>query len=757
MNSKILHILKEITSLFAYSKDNRLILPKIVGILARNLECEVCSIYAYEKEKDRLVLAATHGLNQDIIGKFSLKPSEGITGHAFSENQIINVANSKEDNRFMPAKNSGEEKYKSMLSCPLVVGGRRYGVINLQSSSSTAFDDDIIEIIKSLSVQVANIIESSKIFSSISVSEFEKKSSSAHDLPLNVLKGTPANQGLAVGRIIFLDRTDEILDIPQENHKSESKELLILEHALKRAKAETSEMGERALEMISEADASIFSVHLLFLDDKTLIGNIKKLISEGFTAEYSVKKVCDEYLSKFEKMDSEIFREKAADLKDVMIHLIKEVRKIKGDFSEKRKTPQGEEKYIIAAHELLPSDILRIPISNVSGYISEMGGVTAHFAILARALNIPAMMGVKSFSSLRENEKVILDCYAGNIYLNPDKNTEEKFSEVIRSKSGNEIKRDAEAAMTSDGKHISVMANLSLVSELPLVITSGADGVGLYRTEFIYMIRDYPPSEENQIAIYSKISSECPNGTLTFRILDVGSDKPLPYLNFARENNPSMGYRGIRIIEENEDIFRTQISAILRASKCEKTRILVPMASSLEQIRKVKKILSDTSKSLSSRGIPHAKKIELGIMIEIPSVVYSLDLLIPEIDFASIGSNDMMQFFFATDRTNEKISPLASFHDPSFLKLVKNCGEAFSKSQKKLSICGEIASDRLSIPLLIGAGINELSVISRAVCDTKQMVRAISEKRARALLAKCIKCENASEAKELCAEFVDRL
>ncbi len=342
MTAEILQILKEITSLFAYGKDNRQILSKIVTLLARRLDCEVCSIYAYDEKSDRLVLAATEGLNPEIIGKFTLAPSEGITGHAFTKNEILNVLDPQRDPRHVPASNSGEEKFNSMLSCPLVVGGRKYGVINLQSSARKAFGEDLVELIRSLSIQVANIIESSKLFGLLSI-EPERAGDTEQELPVEkVLKGTPANQGLAIGRVVFLDRSYDDMEIAQERHDSETEELAVLDKALAAAKKETAEMGERALSMISEADASIFSVHLLFLEDKSILDKVRGRISEGFTAEYSVKRTCDEYLAKFDKMSSEVFREKSADLKDVMMHLVKEIGKAKGVSQEAGKSlPEG--------------------------------------------------------------------------------------------------------------------------------------------------------------------------------------------------------------------------------------------------------------------------------------------------------------------------------------------------------------------------------------------------------------------------------
>ncbi|HRU02152.1 MAG TPA: phosphoenolpyruvate--protein phosphotransferase, partial [Victivallales bacterium] len=684
MSSKILQILKEITSIFAYSQDNKKILSKVTAILSKRLNCEVCSIYAYDPESDELILAASYGLNQEIVGKFKLKPGQGITGTAFEKNEILNIVNPEMHPCFAPAFGSGEEKFKSMLSCPLVIGGRKYGVINLQSSELKPFDEDLIDLIRALSIQIANIIESSKVFEPIKLRHQEEE----REFFKGVIKGIPANEGLAVGKLVFLDRDYEKMEYLEKKHNSHAEEMKILSMAVYQAKKETAKMAERALEMISEADASIFSVHLLFLEDKCIFDKIHQYIRDGFSAEYSVKKVCDEYILRFEKMNSEVFREKAADLKDVMMHLIKQIQKIKGyNLLEEKKLPDGD-KCIIAARELMPSDILRIPIANIAGYISERGGVTAHFAILARALNIPAMMGVSDLYKIKEGENVILDCYAGNIYINPDKETEEKFIEIIKSKSEARIKSDPFEAITKDGVRIYVNANLSLLSEIPIIKNAGADGIGLYRTEFLYMIRDYPPSEENQYKIYSRICKSFENQKVTFRLLDAGSDKPLSYLKFSKEENPSMGIRGIRLFEENRSLFRTQIAAIMRAGENSEIRILIPMASTIKQILSIKEIIAELSSDFSKRGIGYNVKPELGIMIEVPSVIFSLEDILSEIDFASIGTNDLLQFFYASDRTNEKLNLKDSFYEPSFLKLLDMIGKLFKKQDKSLCICG---------------------------------------------------------------------
>ena len=755
MSSQILQILKEITSIFAYSTDNSQTLSKVVAILAKRLKCDVCSIYAYDEESKMLVLAATHGLNQEIIGKFRLRPGQGITGSAFEKNEVINIIDPEKDPRFVSALGSGEEKYKSILSCPLFVGGRKYGVINLQSSERALFSEELIELIRALSVQIANIIESSRIFDTLKINAQAESDSAKNSFSKKIIKGIPANEGLAIGRITLLERWIENSDLIQERHNSVSEELNILSNAVAQAKKETSRMAERALEMISEADASIFSVHLLFLEDQSIFSKINKYINDGLTAEFSVKKVCDEYTEKFDRMNSEIFREKSADLKDVMTHLIKLITKIKGhNYEIEKKVPEGD-KRIIAAKELMPSDIIRIPVSNVAGYISERGGITAHFAILARALNIPAMMGVSELSEIKENDKVILDCYTGNIYINPDPETEKSFSEVLKSRTEKGIESDPEPAFTKDSKQIPVNANLSLISEVDLLKRSGADGIGLYRTEFLYMIRDYPPTEENQLKIYKRICEAFSGRTVTFRILDAGSDKPLSYLNFSREENPAMGVRGIRLLEANEILFRTQLSAILRAGLKTKTRILIPMVSSVSQIRKLKEIISSISSELSSKGIEYQKDYQIGIMLEIPSVVFDLENILPELDFASIGTNDLLQFFYASDRSNEKLTQISSFYDPSFLRFLHMIGQKFISAGKTLCVCGEIASDPMSIPLFIGAGVSELSVSAKKVASVKKIIRKISADEAQRHFTDCLKLKSSAEVIEKTKSFTE--
>lgn len=756
MSSEILQILKEITSIFAYSTDKSRTLSKVVTVLARRLNCEVCSIYAYDEESKTLVLAATHGLSQDIIGKFRLRSGQGLTGSAFEKNEIVNIVEPEKDPRFVYALGSGEENFKSILSCPLVVDGRKYGVINLQSAQQRPFNNNLVELIRALSVQIANIIESSKLFDDLKKNVQKDFERSQKSLSKKVIKGIPANEGLAIGKVTFLERWLENFNLPQERHEPADKELEILFRAVELAKQETSEMAERALEMISEADASIFSVHLLFLEDKSILDKIHDYINNGYTAEFAAKKVCDEYTLKFEKMNSELFREKSSDLKDVMTQLIKLIRKIKGHNYEIDSKVQDGDKRIIAAKELMPSDIIRIPISNVAGYISERGGITAHFAILARALNIPAMMGVSDLLTIKENDQIILDGYVGNIYINPDPLTEKKFKEILSSKMDKDIESDTNSALTKDSIQIFVNANLSLIGELDILKKIGADGIGLYRTEFLYMIRDYPPPEENQFKIYRRICEDFKNRIITFRILDAGADKPLTYVNFSKEENPALGLRGIRLLEENENLFKTQISAILRAGISSNTRILIPMVSSLQQILKVKEMIASISSEFTAKGIEHLKNPQVGIMIEVPSAVFDLENILPELDFASIGTNDLMQFFFACDRSSEKLSQIYSFYTPSFLKFLGMIGRNFSEAKKTLCVCGEIASERLAIPLLIGAGVSEISINPKKISATKKIIREISVEEARQHFQYCTKLNSAEDVIRETEKFFSR-
>jgi phosphotransferase system, enzyme I, PtsP len=745
MQSTALQILKSISEIIAANDDLSNVLADIVEILAKNLDTDVCSVYIYHEETDELVLAATCGLNSKSIGKICLKPGAGITGAAFINNDIINVASAEEHENFHYVQNSGEDKYKSFLSSPLIIGNKIVGVLNLQRIIEEKFSVEIVDMVQSLSTQVANLILSSKMLSVLSLEDNDTKEMlKGREFDQIILKGVSVNPGIAIGKASLYQPRDSFDDIIPDTALSPDSEIEILEAAIQMAKKETVDLEAIAVSLISEADASIFDVHLMFLEDKSLIDSIKKIIQRGYSVEYAIKNINSLYQNRFKKMNEEIFREKGADFKDVMLRLLKIARSLKkSESGTEQKVPENNE--IIVAKELLPSEIFRFTSGNLLGIATEKGSSTSHVAILAKALNIPALLGIKNLmAKVKDSSELILDCNAGITYINPNDDIRERYDEIIEAQMFPDEFIELAPGTTKDGKAVNLRANISLVSETPLMKKYGAKGIGLYRTEFLYMIRDYLPSEDVQYRVFSSILKQADNEEVAFRLLDIGGDKQLSYLKFAEETNPALGQRGIRLLLERQDILRPHLRAILRAGAVGKIKIICPMVSNVNEILQFKKILEESKAYLNHKKINYTNNYKLGIMLEIPSAFLQLKELIREVDCVSIGTNDLFQYTFAIDRENNDDAVAPDYMTPAFIKMIAKAAKIVNSIPgKEVTICGEMAGDPLVSPLLIGAGIYDLSMQSTKIPHVKNCIRKFTIDQCRKLLDKAIQASDA--------------
>ena len=744
MQTTALQILKSISEVIAVNDDLSIVLSEIVDILAENLDADVCSVYAYHEESDELVLGATCGLHKDTVGRIRLKPGAGITGSAFLNNDIINIASAADHKSYQYFQNSGEGKYKSFLSSPLVIGNKIVGVLNLQRIVEEKFSEEIVDMVKSLSTQIANLILSSKMLSVLSIEDYDTQQLvKGRALDQVMLKGVSVNAGIAIGNASVYQPSQSFDDILSDTPLASDAEIKLFESAIRLAKKETVELEAIAVSMISEADASIFDVHLMFLEDKSLIDSIKKIILRGYSVEYAIKNINSLYQSRFKKMDEEIFREKGADFKDVMLRLLKIVRSLK-KLEPGTEQNIAEDSEIIVAKELLPSDIFRFTTGNLLGIATEKGSATSHVAILAKALNIPALLGVRNLlSKVKEGNPVILDCNSAVCYIHPEQEVRERYDEIIEAQMQQDEAIELAPGTTKDGHDIVLRGNISLVSETPLLQKYGAKGIGLYRTEFLYMIRDYLPSEDVQFNVFSTIIKNAENEEVTFRLLDIGGDKPLSYLKFAEETNPALGQRGIRLLLERQDVLRPHIRAIMRAAAVGNIKIICPMISNVAEIVALKKIIMESQAYLDKKGQYYSMDFKFGIMLEVPSAFLQLEELVHHIDCVSIGTNDLFQYTFASDRENNSSSDVPEYMDPTFIGMIAKTAEIVNAHDKEISICGEMAGDPLVAPLLIGAGISDISMQPTKIPAVKRRISQFTKEQCRQLTKQAMQAVDA--------------
>jgi phosphotransferase system enzyme I (PtsI) len=537
------------------------------------------------------------------------------------------------------------------------------------------------------------------------------------------VKGIGASRGIAIGKAYIYTREVPNVDINKKDARSLEEKKKLLKKAVDKTKEEVQALYEKTKKS-AKKEAEIFQAHLMFLDDPTIIDRIEKLMEQGFSVEASVKRAFDENADTMEKMKNPYFRARAKDIRDVSERLIKNIL-------HRQKTDLSKLPYpaIVIAEDLTPSDTASLDKQHVLGFATEMGGVTSHTAILAEALGIPAVVGAKGIMHAVENgSMIILDGKDGRVIINPDKETIELYREKkeLLQKEKKELEKIKFLnAVTKTGKRIEISANIGKVEDADIALNEGAEGVGLFRTEFLFLDRTSPPTEEEQFIAYKAVLEKFKEKPVIIRTLDIGGDKQIPYLGLEKELNPFLGVRAVRLCLKRKDLFKTQLRAILRASKYGKVRIMYPMIAVKEEIEEANKVLNEAKKELLEQHIPFDKNIEVGIMVEIPSAALNAEELADYVDFFSIGTNDLTQYTFAADRTNENVSYLYKPMHPAMLKLIKMTVDASHEKGKWTGMCGEMAGDPAAIPKLVEMGIDELSMSAQKIPEAKEIIRTL--------------------------------
>ncbi|ECP9708787.1 phosphoenolpyruvate--protein phosphotransferase [Listeria monocytogenes] len=565
------------------------------------------------------------------------------------------------------------------------------------------------------------------------------------------LKGIAASDGIAIAKAYLLVEPDlsyektEVTDVESEVKRFES--------ALEVSRTELSMIREKAAKDLGEDKAQIFDAHLLVLNDPELTGPIEESIKNSKTnAETALQETTDMFIGMFESMDNEYMRERAADIKDVRKRVLSHLLGVT--------IPNPaliDEEVVVVAADLTPSDTAQLNRNFVKGFVTDIGGRTSHSAIMARSLEIPAVVGTKEVTaSVAKNDIVIIDGLEGNVIIHP---TEEQIAHYEKIKSDFALqqaewdKLKNEKTVSKDGVHVELAANIGTPNDLEGVISNGGEAVGLYRTEFLYMGRDNFPTEEEQFAAYKAVVSGMDGKSVVVRTLDIGGDKTLPYLELPEEMNPFLGFRAIRLCFANEELFRTQLRALLRASVYGNLKIMFPMIATVNEFRQARDILLDEKAKLKAAGTEVSDSIELGIMIEIPAAAVLADQFAKEVDFFSIGTNDLIQYTMAADRMNERVSYLYQPYNPSILRLVKMVIDASHKEGKWTGMCGEMAGDQTAVPLLLGLGLDEFSMSASSILKSRSLIKRLDQSEMVKLAEEALNKSTAEEVVELVEKY----
>ena len=565
------------------------------------------------------------------------------------------------------------------------------------------------------------------------------------------LKGIAASQGISFAKAyVFVEPDLTVKEVKIEDVAAEIKRF---EDAIEASKKELTIIKENALASLGADKAAVFEAHLLILDDPEFMGTVKTDIeSKVINAEYAFKETSDMFISMFEAMDNEYMKERAADIRDVSKRILAHLLGV-----DLPNPSLIDEEVIVIAEDLTPSDTAQLNKKYVKGFATNIGGRTSHSAIMARSLEIPAVVGTSSITEdVKNGDILILDGLDGVVLVNPDEATTAEYKEKhakFEAQKAEWAKLVTEKSVTKDGHEVILAANIGTPADLEGVKNNGGEAVGLYRTEFLYMGRDQLPTEDEQFEAYKAVLEGMGDKPVVVRTLDIGGDKELPYLDLPKEMNPFLGFRAIRLCLEEKDLFRTQLRALLRASVYGKLCVMFPMIATVQEFRAAKALFLEEKEKLVAEGVAVSNDIELGIMVEIPSTAVIADIFAKEVDFFSIGTNDLIQYTMAADRMSEKVSYLYQPYNPAILRLVKNVIEASHKEGKWTGMCGEMAGDSLAIPLLLGMGLDEFSMSATSILQARSQIKNLTLDEMKELVEKAVMCATTEEVLALIEEY----
>jgi len=570
------------------------------------------------------------------------------------------------------------------------------------------------------------------------------------------LRGLGVSPGIAMAevslseRVIFTSRREPISEQQVEE------ELKRLRRAVERTKEELRQLREQIQEKVGREEAFIFDAHLMMLDDQMLISSLERVITqEKVKSEWAISRVNAHFDKVFDSLADEYFQQRKTDLSDVLARVYRNLER------KKEKKEESDKPVVLVAHELLPSEVaLNLSRKKVIAIALDMGGQTSHTAILARSLGIPAVVGLHDISLQAKNgDFIIVDGTDGEVIINPPPATRREFQSKRERYEAyqRELKKIAKLKPeTLDGVRFVPLANIELPEEVSVAFSYGAEGIGLFRSEFIYLQRPTLPSEEDHLAIYEKMARSTYPFPVYIRTIDIGGEKSLPQLNIQKEPNPALGLRAIRFSLKNRELFKTQIRAIIKASAKKNVRLLVPMVTEVEEVVELKRVFQDVKEELRASRVPFDESLPLGVMIEVPAAAALIDSIIQEVDYVSIGTNDLIQYYLAVDRGNESVSYLFKPHHPAFLRLLDLIIKTVNQHQKEVTVCGEMAADPLSAVILLGLGLREFSMNPIFIPKVKKALRAVEAKTAEEAVAEALKLRTAKEVEEFMIESILR-
>lgn len=725
-------------------------LAGLVSNVKQALMTECCSVYLADHIQQHFTLMATDGLNPEAQGKVSIGFTEGLIGWVGEREEPINLAKAHLHPRFKVTPEVSEEKFSAFLGCPIIHHRKVLGVLTIQQAKSRVFNEDEEAFLVTLAVQLASVLVNAQMRQSISQSSLRNKVTGQ-------FQGLPGAPGVAIGDGYVLEPSSDFNDISLRQTEDPEHELALFHQAVKATNAEFDVLAKRLSAHLPADALAIFDVYHQLLEAQSLGNEVEAQIKAGWCAKSALKRVVEKFARQFDDMDDPYVRERGTDIRDlgqrVLNHLL--------DTAQRQ--PPKEQKVVLVAENVTAAMLAEIPRAQLVAVVSLKGSVNSHAAIMARALGIPAVMGLDDLPLFHwHDERLIVDGYRGQILMAPADAILTQYQLLIRE----DVKRSAQyqaqnhlPAESACGTPFSLMVNAGLAIELESPDPEHSDGIGLYRTEYPFIMRSSFPSEAEQVELYRQVLSSYPNKTVVMRTLDVGGDKPLPYFPI-QEENPFLGWRGIRLMLDHPEIFLVQIRAMLKANIGQgNLHILLPMISDLSEVDEALRLIKQASLEVAeelSGALLQVPKAKIGVMLEVPSILYQLPELARKVDFCSVGTNDLTQYLLAVDRNNPRVAGLYDALHPAVLRALRQLAVQSQALQFPVSICGELAGEVAGVLILAAMGFDTFSMNGSHVAKIKWLLRRIDLSELQLLLPEILACQSSQQVRQHVHVFLDK-
>ena len=714
----------------------------IVKRVKQAMAADVCSVYLCDYAQRRHVLMATDGLNPAAVGQVSLAMGDGVVSAVAETAEPLNLDNAPDHSRYQFVAETGEEYYHGFLGVPIIHHRRMLGVLVVRQRQTRKFAEDEVAFLVTMAAQLAGGIAHAEASGGISHNLNNGSSLTAG----TILEGLAGAPGVGIGIALVMYPPADLDAVPDRKPADVDAEIITLKAAVATVQAEIQALGERVGAHLRAEERALFDAYSLMLNSETMLNTLVERIRAGNWASGSLRHTINEQARVFEQMDEPYLRERAQDVRDLGRRILVCLQS-----AGRRSPPPYPERTVLVGEEITATMLAEVPREKLAAVVSASGSRSSHVAILARAMGVPAVVGASDLPAGRlEGHSLVVDGYRGRVYLDPSETVRNEYVRLAREEAmlvaGLEGLKDLPAE-TPDGVRIPLYANSGLISDVAPSLTSGAEGIGLYRTEFPFMIRDRFPGEEEQQRIYRQVLESYAPRPVVLRTLDVGGDKPLSYFPIV-EDNPFLGWRGIRITLDHPEIFLVQLRAMLRASVgLNNLRLLLPMVSQMAEVDEARLLVERAYHELLATGENIAMP-PLGVMVEVPAAVYQSEAIARRVDFLSIGSNDLTQYLLAVDRNNSRVASLYDALHPAVLRAIHQVIESGHRQGKPVGVCGEMAGDPVAAIVLMGMGVDHMSMSVASLPRVKWAIRNISCDHARTIVAEVLEMDNPVAVRE---------